>query len=98
MSQPDNPDAQLQLGWLSFSQGKWQDSISYFEKGLEKLPAGGTKPLNVLYALARMYEKTGDKIKAMDTYWQLLSLMKDEDPQIQKVENRIISLDNKAGE
>ena len=98
LSQPDNPDAQLQLGWFNFSQGKWQDSISYFEKGLSKLPKSSSKPSNVLYALARMYEKTGDKIKAADTYWQLLSLMEDGDPQVQKVESRIISLDNEGKE
>ena len=87
----------LKLGWSNFNNGNWQDAISYFEKGLAKLP-DENKPTNVLYGLARMYEKAGNKQKAEKIYWQLLSLMKEETSQIQEVQFRIISLEEKAGE
>jgi tetratricopeptide (TPR) repeat protein len=84
----------LKFGWYSFSQGKWQEAISYFEKGLAKLP-NDNKPTNVLYGLARMYENTGNKTKAIETYRQLLSIMKDKEPEIQMVQTRILSLEEK---
>jgi tetratricopeptide (TPR) repeat protein len=88
----DNPETLLKYGWLALSQGNWQESISYFEKGLAKFDG---KPVDVLYALARMYEEMGNKQKAKETYWQLLTLLGDTSPEIQKVESRIISLENK---
>ncbi len=87
----------LKLGWSNFSKGNWQDAISYFEKGLAKLP-DDNKPTNALYGLARMYEKTGDKQKAEKIYRQLLSFMKEETLQIQKVKSRIIFREEREGE
>jgi hypothetical protein len=87
----------LKLGWSNFSKGSWQDAISSFEKGLAKLP-DDSKPTNILYGLARMYESTGNKQKAEETYRQLLPLMKEETPQIQEVKSRIVSLEESAGE
>lgn len=67
------------------------NSIAYFEKGLK---GSDGKSLNVQYALARMYEIKGNKQKAMETYWQILSLMKDEDPRIKRVIMHMTLLEN----
>jgi tetratricopeptide (TPR) repeat protein len=68
----------------------------YFEKALEKVPPA-SRPPNVLYALARMYEKEGNKPKALATYQQLPPLLEDGSPEIQKIEMRIVSLEEEAG-
>ncbi|MGB7581293.1 MAG: tetratricopeptide repeat protein, partial [Sedimentisphaerales bacterium] len=92
----DDSEMLLQTGRLTFNQGKWQESISYFERAMTKFPAG-SKPPDALYALARMYEETGDISKAMDTYGQLLTLLEDGSPVIQKVKTRIISFQEESG-
>jgi tetratricopeptide (TPR) repeat protein len=89
----DSPEMLLQIGWLYFGKGNWNESISFFENGLAKL-SDNNKPPDVIYALARMYEETGNKNKAIETYVNLISLIGEENPKTQKVDVRIMSLVN----
>jgi TolA-binding protein len=73
---PQNTETLLKLGWLNFRQGELQDAISWFEQGLAKFPKD-SKPADVLYVLARMYEKTGQPEKAKLTYEELLRTCND---------------------
>jgi tetratricopeptide (TPR) repeat protein len=71
-----NMETLLKLGWLNFRQGKLQEAISWFEQGLAKFPKD-SRPADVTYALARMYEETGQLEKAKQTYDELLRTCND---------------------
>ncbi len=73
---PQSTETLLKLGWLTFRQSRLQDAISWFEQGLAKFPKD-SKPADVLYALARMYEKTGQLEKAKLIYDELLRTCND---------------------
>lgn len=67
-------DALLKLGWINFRQGDFQEAVSFFEKGLAKLPQEN-RPTDVLYAMGKIYENTNQPGRALEIYEQLQKML-----------------------
>lgn len=71
--QPNSALAQFELGNLYFLAGKWQNAITYYLKAIKLAPRQTRYYLN----LGKAWEKSGDAIKANQSFYQAFSLEPD---------------------
>jgi tetratricopeptide (TPR) repeat protein len=97
---PDRPQTAntiINLGWLYFRQGKLDEAISWFEKGLSKY-SECCKPADALYVVGRYYQKTGQKEKAAMAYKALLKSLPESDPQVEKVKQNLSQINDRTNQ
>ena len=87
---PDNVYAQMTLGHASAVSGQFEKGAERFENVLKLQPTN----LEAVLSLADVYERSGDKIKAIQWYKESLALINV--PALKaEVERRIIELEKK---
>lgn len=87
---PENVYAQMSLGHASVTSGQFDKASERFERVLALQPGN----IEAILSLADMYERSGDKLKAIDWYKKSLSIIKI--PALkEEVEHRIVELEKK---
>jgi TolA-binding protein len=91
-------DALFKLGWINFNKGQWNETVSYFERGLNAISDANSYPIDVMYALGRIYDQTGNNQKAIDIYQRILSMMGDSNPEYQIINNYLTLIKSNLAE
>ena len=90
MNDPDNIYAQMSLGHASVISGQFDKAVERFERVLRLQPAN----LEAILSLADAYERSGNKLKAIDWYKKSLPFIGI--PSLkEEVEKRLAQLEKK---